>query len=314
MDVFKAYAHQVVSYQPEAQRDELFAEIYDELCEEYDDRRESEPGLGEIDFLNQARRHPMKYATQLATDSSPWLIGPQFYFSFLSALKIALSIVIVFHVVVGVLTALASGNLWSSFWGSMAAIPESLLWVGASVLGVFVALEKSGEKATWLDKWDAGTLKPVDSHQAISRFETAFDLAFSTFALLLILDVVDLPVLVRHDGEWVRDWVVNLPAWFWGVAVVMLAFDIVFSLYRLMRSHWSRNLRLVTVVSNVLWLGLLAYAVAQADLLSVAHESAREFLVFFERAAKGGLLVACAIITWDTLSHLWRLFRGSRGA
>ena len=309
MDMLKAYAHEVVSYHPAAQRDDLFAEIYDELCESYSDAKAESPSLSETEFLDRTREHPMKFATRLAAADSAYLVGPQFYFSFLQALKIALSLVVVFHVIVGAVTALASGNVWSGFWGSVSSIPESLLWVSASVLGVFVALEKSGERATWLDDWNAKSLKPVDSHQSISRFETAFDLGFSTFALLLILDVIELPAAVRHNGEWIHDWVVNLPSWFWVLAGIMLVFDIGFSLYRLMRSHWSRNLRLVTIVSNVLWLGLLGYAVGQADLLTVANESAREYLVFFERAAKGGLLVACAIIAWDTLTHVWRLVR-----
>ncbi|MBT8072278.1 MAG: hypothetical protein HKP21_01080 [Xanthomonadales bacterium] len=307
MDMLKAYAHEVVSYHPATQRDDLYAEIYDELCESFSDAQTEEPKLSEAEFLNRTKEHPMKFATRLASVNSAYLIGPQLYFSFLQVLRIALSLVVVFHVIVGAVTALASGNIWSSFWRSFASIPESLLWVGACVFGVFVALERSGEKATWLDNWDAKSLKPVDSHQSISRFETAFDLGFSTYALLLILDVIDLPPAVFHNSEWIHDWAVNLPSWFWVLAGIMLAFDIGFSLYRLMRAHWSRNLRLVTIVSNVIWLGLLGYAVGQAELLTVAHESAREFLVFFERAAKGGLLVACAIIAWDTMTHVWRL-------
>ena len=145
MDMLKAYAHEVVSYHPSAQRDDLFAEIYDELCESYSDAKSESPSLSEAEFLDRTKEHPMRFATRLAAADSAYLVGPQFYFSFLQALRIALSLVFVFHVVVGAVTALAGGNVWSSFWRSMASVPESLLWVGACVLGVFVALEKSGE-------------------------------------------------------------------------------------------------------------------------------------------------------------------------
>ena len=65
MDLLKAYARQVVSYHPPKQRDELFDEIYDSLCEEYSDRQAGEPVLTEAGFLNRFKQHPMRYATDL---------------------------------------------------------------------------------------------------------------------------------------------------------------------------------------------------------------------------------------------------------
>lgn len=309
MDVLKAYANQVVSYLPEGQRDELYAEIYDELCEEFADQCEQKPGLSETEFLTAGKQHPMRFATQLASDSKAYLIGPQFYFSFLSALKISFSIAMTFLVLVGAASAFASGNIWGSFWGFVASIPQNLLWVGAAVLGVFIALEKSGEKATWLENWDASELKSADGHQTISRVESSFDLGFSTFALLVILNIIEIPAMVRHDGQWIRDWSVNLPDAFWYIAGAILVFDIGFSLYRMSRSIWTRRLRLVTVVSNILWIALLGIAISQPELLSVEQESVSEFLPIFNKVAKGSLLIACLIIAWDTLSHSWRLLK-----
>ena len=292
--------------------DEEFAEIYDSLCEEYADQKAENPDLGEEDFLNANKPHPMKYATQLATDDSAYLVGPQFYFSFLSSLKISLSIVVVFHVVVGVVSAMASGRTWNSFWNSITGIPVSLLWVGAAVLGVFVALEKSGEKATWLDKWDASELRGIEDHQSISRGEIAFELVFSSFALLWLLDFIQLPVMVRHDGEWIRDWTVNLPDWVWLLAGLLLVIDIAFSIYRLTRTLWTRNMRLVTVVTQVLWIALLAFVAGQSGFLSVQNEEIAQLLPIFENAMRGCLLVAIVIIAWDTVNHARRLFRSAQ--
>ena len=272
MELIKAYAHQVVSYHPAAMRDEMFAEIYDNLCEEFIDQREEQPGLTEAEFLNRNKVHPMKYATELAAEGTAYLVGPQFYFSFLSTLKIALTLVVAFHIVIGAVGALARGEVWASFWGSIMSIPSTLLWVSASVLGVFVALEKSGESASWLDKWDVSELEMADSHQSISRGEISFDLVFSSFALLWIFDIVQLPVLLRHDGEWIQDWSVNLPDWFWVIIVCLLVIDIVFAVYRLRRTLWTRTMRMVTIATQACWIVLLAYAASQPDLLSVEHE------------------------------------------
>jgi len=313
MNMLKAYAHQVVSYHPVAQRDELFAEIFDELCEEFSDRQAQIPGLSEMDFLNSCKQHPMRYATQLASENSAYLVGPQFYFSFLSALKTSLAIVVVFHLVIGLVGAFASGNIWGAFWGAVGSIPQTFLWVGASVLGVFVALEKSGERATWLEKWDAAELKPSDGHQSISRLETSFDLGFSTFALLWVVNILEIPTVVHHDGEWIRAWSINVPEGLWLVAGLLLLFGIGFSLYRLSCTLWTSRLRVITVVDNILWIGLLAVIASQTGLLSVEHQSAAEFLPIIEKSTKVGLLIACVIIAWDTLVHGWRLLRNANG-
>ena len=309
MDMLKAYAHQVVSYHPARQRDDLFAEIYDELCESFSDAQQENQALTQSEFLNTNMEHPMKLATRLAAADSAYLIGPGFYFSFLSSLKIAFSIVVVVHLVIGAVMAFAGGQGWGAAWSVMASVPESLLWVGASVLGVFVALEKSGEKASWLDKWDASDLEAADDHQTISKGEAVFDLVFSSFALLLVIDVIQLPAMIRYDGEWISDWTVNLPDLFWWVAGLFLVFDIGFGVYRLTRNLWTRNLRLITVVTQAAWLALLSYAIIQPDLLAVQSADAAQFLPIFEKAVRGSLLVIMLVVAWDTLRHVWRLLR-----
>lgn len=310
MNVLSAYAHQVVAYHPQNQRDDLFAEIYDDLCEEYAEMKEQHPELDETDFLNRRRPHPVKYATRLAAEGSAYLVGPQFYFSFITALKVAVSIVVTVHVVLGILAVAASGDIWRAFWGVMLEIPQTLLWVCTSVLGVFVALEKSGEQAKWLDKWDAKDLKPLDGHGNISRFETTFDLAFSTFALLWILDVIRIPPAIRHDGEWLSELTTALPDSFWLVAALLLLFDIGFGLYRLNRTLWTRRLRWVTVGNNLTWLALLAYAVSSPQLILAGGEMAPELLPLVNKASKGLLMIIFAVIAVDTLKQLWQLYRG----
>lgn len=310
MNLLKAYAHQVVSYHPPADRDELFTEIYDEICEEYADQLVENSTLSEAEFLDTNKQHPMKYATQLASDNSSYLVGPQFYFSFLSALKTGASITAGIFLILAIIAALASGNHWRTFWQILLEIPETLLWVSAVILGVFVALEKAGEKATWLEGWKASDLKAADGHQSISRGESFFDLSMSTIALLWIFNIFQIPPVVRHNDVWIEDWVISLPDWFWIAAAGMFLFDIGFSLLRLTRSLWTRQLRLTTIGTNVLWLALLGFVILQPQLLDVAGAEQKvvtDLMPFFNKALKGGLVVMMAIITWDTASHIWRL-------
>lgn len=308
-DYFKAYAHRVASYHPAAQRDELFAEVYDELCEEFSDWQPQHPGEGEIEFLQALRPHPMKFATQLAGANPPSLVGPAFYFSFIAALKTAMAIVVGMHVVLAVVSVLGGTSAPAAALNMLAGLPGTMLWVGACVLGVFVAMEKSGEKASWLEAWDASKLEPADDHREISRFETAFDLGLSTLLLLWLLGVVRFPQVIRHDGQWAGDWVVNVPDFVWLAAGALLAWDIAFAVYRLGRSFWTPRLRLLTIAGNVSWLLLLIYVISVPGLLSTATGAAADALPLVENAFRGGLSVLCAILAWDTLSHAWRLLR-----
>ena len=312
MDVLKSYAHQVVSYHPEKARDDLFAEIYDELCEEFQDWQQQNPGQSEADFLDANREHPMKFATRLAAEDSAYLVGPQFYFSFISALKIGATLVAGFYLFLAILNALASGLNLRAFFSVLATIPVTLLWVSAAILGVFIALEKSGERASWLDDWSAADLKPIDEHKQISRGETLFDLGIAVLALLWLVDIIHVPLIVDADGRLLGDWLINLPDWFWIAAGALLVFDIAYALFRLTRNFWSPRLRLTSIAANLLWFALLGFAITQPDLLALQGEptaTQQDLLLIINRVLKGSLAVVCAIVAWDTVTHLWRLRR-----
>jgi hypothetical protein len=312
MDLIRAYAQQVVSYLPAKGRDEVASEIYANLSEEFEDWRAGHPGRGSADFLDATKMHPMKYATQMADGSSTCLIGPRLYFSFISALKIGASITAGLYFFLAVLVALTSGSAVRSFIGVFAGLPETLLWVSAAILGVFVALEKSGEDADWLEEWSAKDLKPIDGRQPISRIETFFDLGLSTLILLWVLDIVRLPLLIQQDGAWIEDWIVSLPPWFWWVAGGLLVFDIVFSVLRLLRTHWTSRLRLTTIATNSVWIALLLFAARQPELLKVSEplqENLSDVLPFLDRAVRGILLTICAALAVEAIVHAIRLAR-----
>jgi hypothetical protein len=312
MRLLKAYVHEVVSYHPPADRDELFAEIYDEICEEYADQRKTNADLSEADFLNTSKQHPMKYATQLAGGSASYLVGPQFYFSFLSALKTGVSLTAAIFLTLAVIAALGSDHQWRTFYGVLFQLPGTLLWVSAVILGVFVAMEKAGEKASWLDNWKASDLKIVDSHQSVSRGEAFFDLSVSTIGLLWIFDIIQLPQGIDQGHPWYGDWLVLVPDWCWVAMATLFVFEIGFSLLRMTRRLWTSRLRLTKILTNILWVALLGFIALQPQLLDVTGpvtETITDVKPVIDRALKLGLAVVVAIVLWDTAIHTWRLLK-----
>lgn len=311
MNLLKAYAHQVVSYHPARVRDDMFEELYDNLCEEFADWQAGHPEGDEAAFLDERKEHPMRYATRLAPEGTPFLVGPRFYYSFVNALKVATTATGGIYVAIAAVLAFATGDWLGSALRMAADYPGTLLWVCAAILGVFVALERSGEKAEWLDKWKAADLPRFDSHQAISRAEVVFDLAVSTFGLLLIFRVVEIPPVVRHDGAWVSGWGLAVPAALIWAAAFLFILDLVFAVLRLTRTLWTRGLRLTTIVQNLAWIGVLAYAASFDPLLTLTPESEElaDVLALFNRVVIGVLAVVCAVLAIDTAKHAWRLVR-----
>ena len=123
MDYLKTYAMEVVTHFPEKTRDDMYAEIYDELCEEYADWEEANPGSSEAEFLESQKGHPISYATRMAPEGTNYLIGPRFYYSFISAIKVATLVVGIVFLVLAAITALASGSYIGSFIRMMTTIP-----------------------------------------------------------------------------------------------------------------------------------------------------------------------------------------------
>ena len=250
MNLLKAYAHQVVSYHP---------------------------GKSEANFLDANREHPMKYATRLAAEGAAYLVGPQFYFSFISTLKIGATLTGAAYLAMAAIYTAISGFHLGTFLRVVSGFPITLLWVSAAILGVFVALEKSGERASWLDKWSAADLEQIDDNKPMSRGHTLFDLGISVLALLWIVNIIHVPAFIDLESSSVNYWQPDLPDWFWIAVGVMLVFDI-----------------------------------AQPDLLSIQGESADlspDLQQMARNAIRGVLGFVCAVLAWDTVIHTWRLRR-----
>ena len=312
MDLLKAYVQQVVSYHPKASQEELFAEIYDELCEEYEDQKLSKSELSELEYLDSNKLHPMKYATQLAADSSSYLIGPQFYFSFISVLKIGIAITVLMFTVLAAITAIQSENIWRSFFHVLFEIPGALLWVSLTILSIFVVLEKSGEKASWLDSWSAGALSLSDDYQKIPRGEALFDFGISTITLLWVLEFIKMPTVLDSNKVEIIDWSILLPDWFWVVLVAMLMFDLVFCIVRLSRHYWTKSLRLTTIGTNIIWLAILVFVLSNSQIIdATAHEAIVDanLIKVINLVLKSVLLGAIIIISWETITHIRRVFK-----
>lgn len=312
MSILKSYAHQVVSYHPEKARDDMFNELYNELCEEFDDWHSEHPDGDEVAFLNAEKDHPMRFATRLAPEGSAYLIGPQFYYSFISALKVATVVTIGFHLFFSAIGLIGSDDYFSAITKILFAVPASLLWIYACIIGVFIALEKSGERATWLDNWSASKLNPIESHQPISKTEIFTDLGVSLLGLLWLLGIIPVPFMVRLDGAWMAAGTANLPDVAWVVIGIILVLDIAYCIYRLVKNFWSPRLRYISIFLNIVWIAMLSYVANQPQLITLNEIGVAQIgnlQPLISKVLIGVLYGVIILLVLDTINHGWKLLR-----
>jgi hypothetical protein len=311
MDLLRAYAEKVSSYLPQKIRSETADELYDSLCEEFQEQAE-QSDLSESDFV-RSQIHPIKRATQLGEGEKLYLIGPGFYLSFIQAIKVAAMVVAVIHVGLFALTAWTSDNLIQVFLQTMSNYVSSFTNVAFIIGLIFIVIEKTGERADWLDSWNVKDLERSYGKQKISKFETLFELNVAVIVFLWLTKAIELPAMMRIDGVWLADMMVNIPDLVLSIMIGMLAFDILVSAFKLLRGYWSSMLRVATLVSSLIWIGLLV-AVIQIDELvvealfaGVVDLDMGNILGGINTGIDISLTIAIVIIAWDSVTQAYRL-------
>lgn len=311
MDLLRAYAEKVSSYLPQKIRSETADELYDSLCEEFQEHAE-QGEVSELDFV-QSQIHPIKRATQLGENEKLYLIGPGFYLSFIQAVKVAAMVVAVIHVGLFALSAWTSDNLIQVFSQTMSNYVSAFTNVAFIIGLIFIVIEKTGERADWLDSWNVKDLERSYGKQKISKFESLFELNVAVIVFLWLTKAIELPAITRIDGVWLADLMVNIPDVLLSFMIGMLAFDILVSAFKLLRGYWSSMLRVATLASNLIWIGLLVMViqierVVTEDMLEGAVDlNLADIVSSINTGIDTVLTVAIIFIAWDSVTQVYRL-------
>lgn len=305
MDLIKAYAHQVAGYLPVKQREEVSLEVYDELSADFETQSNDRPELSVTDFLN-SKPHPMKLATQLSDEKHTHLIGPMFYFSFIETLKLVLGLNIIFHYALAALISLTNGDWIKAFIQTTFQLPGSLLMVTAIVMGIFIAIERSGGAADWLNDWDVKKLKPITDLNRASRLGAATQFATSCFFILLISGL--LPGLADTLTPKINVIDLQLPLAFVIILLSLLTIDAMLAAIRFVQDYWSRQQRIATIAVNILWI------VTMAVLWHLKPWYDNDLPTFVLNIMSGIPLVIIAFALWDSVEQALLLQRESKNS
>ncbi len=307
MQIIESYVHEVARYLPEDQRSEVVADLMASLCEELDERvaeQGREPRVqDELDVL-AGFGHPLKVANQYLPPR--FLIGPELYPIFVQALKILLCIALGGLVVVGLILALVSDwriSPWSLFWATVGVV----VWVTVVLLGVFIALEASGERVRWYDNWTPkaigdSTLGIVDRGDIISNLLT------SGFFLLWWNDVLVWPDIVGALDTYALELGSVWEVYFWHLNVVVGG-SFLLHFYLLVVGLWARLTLVTDIVLNTALLAIVAVLVS-SGLIELQGTLPPEVPVdILQQILRVSLLVLMGFIVWDIVKA-FLLLRG----
>ncbi|MBU2863529.1 hypothetical protein KO489_06715 [Reinekea forsetii] len=307
MDIIRAYADKVASYLPAKLRSDTSDELYDSLSEQFE---EQENNVEPVEFIQQ-QPHPIRMATRLGQDEPMYLIGPGMYLSFIEAIKIAALVVAVIHIALFSLGVWSSDNVIQPLLQSLLGIPGTYMNAVLAIGVVFVILERMGERASWLDKWNAQTLVQQSQNKKIPKVETLVELNVSAIMLLWITGSIELPSMIRHDGIWLTDVSMTISEFLIGAIVLLLVLDILLAAAKLAQGWWRASLRVCNLILNLVWIGVLAILLKTENLLTVANvvdkENFSDIMVGVNTGIEVALLIAIVIIGWDGATHLYYL-------
>jgi hypothetical protein len=313
MQLLDRYLNAVRFWLPGAQKDDIIAELSDDLRSAIGDEEERlGRALTNDDMVQLLKRRGPPVAVAAAYMPQRSLIGPALFPVYVFVLKIvALCFIgpsiatwayVMFSVPAvsgthpGLIAKLVAiwGPSWMSIFGAFGIVTL-----------VFAAIERVQTRSRLFQDWDPRKLPPAFSE--IPRSASAFELAaLLTFAIWWV-DVMPSRVIVFGAVSFTLT-----PLWtyvFWSV-LALTAHNVVLSAVNLTRPYWTARRALLRLASDAagaaifcafLRIGLLESISAPSVPAARAAEIVRQLNLGSGRALPFAIVVGVWLVTWDTV-------------
>lgn len=314
------YVAAVGSMLPAERRKDIEAEIRANLLDEIDARANASgfPGAAsEQTVLEVLQRYPRPLEMAQRYGAVQSLIGPALYNSFVSVLKLVLTVVLTVNVVVALMRVMG-GHSGFSLVETIGGIASSLFVAGGIVTLIFAIIERSpgaaeeiaGEIGADLDGnkekgWDPRKLPEVTDRNRISTGDLVGDIITSLVTILWLNLYVSpdgsMPIYV---GEWIQAPIfsttfmsyVPLLTAFW--AIELLVYLVV-----LAQQRW-------TLLTRVIALASLAGTVVVSTIMLNAGDLAANAM--WEWGVRLGVAIVILITACQIAGHLWTMYKNGR--
>lgn len=328
MDLIQRYVYSVTQSLPEDMRMDVSQELNTLITDMLPDN----PCEEDIKKVLEELGNPRK----LASEYSPikrYLIGPSFYESYISTLKL---VVVIVAVVLGTISILQWAysqpdltlsvepivKLFTTLLTSvMQAIFQAFLWV-TIVFAIMERVEEENGKS-FVKKWTVDRLpkETEDSKKKISRIESVIGLFFTLFfAVVIILQPQMIAMYVKSNGGLEVTQVFNFDILrsYYPAIIALTTIELGILLWKLIERKWTYKLAGAVIVQNIFSCILVINMLRNISLFS------SEFFVkasgylkisldqmngVWNKATLGFVIFFCVVSVIDGISSLYKASR-----
>ena len=259
MELIDHYLSAVAGHLPSDTRDDIKEELRSSLYEQLEDQSKTlQRELTEeeqVEFLRKLG-HPLKVAAQYLPQQ--YLIGPGLFPFYVNAMKTAAILVFVFHIAVSVVSALVTEDWIGSVSNIMSRIIGSMVVVGAIVTVFFAVMERSGDGASRLNRWDPLSLRKRGKSVLVNKSDMITDVSMETVMLLWWNGVFSFRDWISWNGSALSVATPGLDAVFWLVNIV-LGGSLLLHGVMLIYTHWRPGLIAMEILLELATIGIMGY-------------------------------------------------------
>ncbi len=311
MDLIDRYLAAIARRLPAAKADDIVAEIRDDLLnrlEAREDRLGRPLTRNEVADLIKEVGHPLVVASRYR--GQQYLVGPDAFPFFLSALRlVALFLIVAFVVTATSRVVFDHADVTRTLLRSVGDLINSEMLAFGVLTFVFVILERTGFPAQYIAKWRPQELPEV-KHKQPSPWNSAFEVAAGVYFILWWCGLVPFPgyyggeqgLTITPDPIWTMVW--------WPVLALMVA-RLVYNIVQWLRPRWKLVRGVLSVATAVGALALLGIVYQAGHWLTMGGRLPQKDLADLDTSVNLGIhwaiIVVGAAWVWQCLKELWDL-------
>ena len=283
MELINRYLHAVRFWLPKKQRDDILAELSEEIrCQVEDREREAGRKLDDSEIAAVLRRLGQPVAVANRYLPQRHLIGPVLYPIYLLVLRIVILICLVPHIVAWIrFVANPRGSWLAAASSSFGSLGTSVLFSVGLTTVIFAVIERKGTMAKLAGDWDPLKLPPVRDSRKIPLSSSVLDLVVPVVLLVLWAGNVGFRTVFEMAGARIT----LAPSWgyFMGAFASLMLAHAALAVVNLFRPRWTRpraGARLaIDLAGAVLFCWLLKAGVLQEVVVAAASKARMAGLV-----------------------------------
>lgn len=302
MTLIDAYLFEVSKNLAARDRSDIIAELQGNIEDAIEQRQHSDDTL-DSDAATRAVLagfgHPLKVAASYSEQQ--YLLGPDLYPIYIHILKTLTTLIVSVQLVVSCMIGVAAQQSWQGlFAGLFSQLLTTGLWVAVIITAVFIAIQRSGEKLGWYERWQPSDLN-CHGFATIDRGDLFTNLLTAVIFLLWWNGALFHSAFLQGHAE-VMSVTLSAP-WqllFWPLNLVVGGSALLYLLV-LNLGRWQYSTIVSDLALNALLIAMGLWLLGSGPLLQLDSTSMGPGLTSdaLQRTVRIALVVIMGFVLWD---------------